>query len=237
MAVVTMTQWARLTAKAWLDKNFKTLLERDPAAALSTDVRSDFGIRDEAKLFDLMDPSYGVSFGGGTDESGTEPAFRSLEQEDLKRIIRQGVVSIEKDGQVRDLAAKMMASEWVSYPPLYTQPVEHPDEPVQQQGLQFQQGLGSSTLTLGAWARIMAYMFLRGKESLRDQFETDPARTVEQIVQAMNKEFNVSIHYVRGQTSLFRLGDAPKNTSIEELRNDVCNNPNTYARVLVRITC
>jgi hypothetical protein len=238
MAVITMTQWARLLAKAWLEPEFKEQLEKDPAQALPADgdVRKDFGIRDEAKLFDLNDPSYGVSFGGGTDESGTEPAFRLLRQEDLQRIIAEGVVRIEKEG--KDLQAKMMSSEWISYPPLYTQPVEHPDEPVEQAAAeQIERGLGSKTLTLRAWARIMAYMFLPGKEDLQKKFEKDPAATVDQIVKAINNEFKVSIHYARGQTALFRLGDKPKNISVAELNSDIRNNPNTYARVLVRITC
>jgi hypothetical protein len=241
MAVVTMTQWARLTAKAWLDRDFKDLLERDPAKALSAEVRRDFGIRDEAKLLNLADPSYGVSFGGGTDESGTEPAFRLLKQEDrqedLKRIIREGMVRIKKEGQgkeEKDLQAKMMSSEWITYPPLYTQPIEHPDEPAEEgTAEQTKLGLGSKTLTLRAWARIMAYMFLPGNEGLQEAFEEDPAKTVDQIVKAINKEFKISIHYKKGETALLQLGDKPKNISIE----DICNDPNTYARLLVRVTC
>ena len=69
MAVITMTQWARLTAKAWLEPDFKALLETDPAKALSPDVRKEFGIRDDAKLLDLMDPSYGCRLG----EARTNP--------------------------------------------------------------------------------------------------------------------------------------------------------------------
>jgi hypothetical protein len=234
-----MTQWARLTAKAWLEAkdglpDFKTRLETDPKEALSDDVRREFGIRDEAKLIDLTDPSYGVSFGGAKDESGIEPAFKGMPPEDLERIIMEG--KVKKGGQ--DFSAKMMPSEWISYPPLCTHLLEHPNEPVQGlKEVQVERGLGSNTLTLGAWARIIAYMFIPENEFLQSEFEKDPATTIKTIVDAINanKKFGISIHYEKGVTALFRLGDPP-NACIDDLE-DLSKSPNTYARLLVRVTC
>lgn len=44
---ITSKQWARIIAKAWLDDNFKSLLETDPKAAIDT-VRDDIGINADA---------------------------------------------------------------------------------------------------------------------------------------------------------------------------------------------
>jgi len=78
-------------------------------------VRKDFGIRDEARHFNIDDPTYG----GGTDESGSEPKFDTLTQPELERVINEQKLP---DGRM----AKMLPSEWISYPPLYTQSREHP---------------------------------------------------------------------------------------------------------------
>lgn len=238
MAVVTMTQWARISAKAWLGGNYdvngkfiasdyQNLLETNPLAALNL-VRKDFGIRDEAKHFDIDDPTYSA----GTDESGSEPKFAELTLEQLETII--------KDGTFGNRPAKMIPSEWISYPPLYTQSREHPGD-----------GL---TLSLLEWARIIAYLyrfkFVKAAPfpDLKDQFETDPATALDTLVNggfvkgAPVKgllpefgQFGVEIKYTRGQTALFRLGDPP-NPNLVKLQ-DVLDNANSYARVMVRLCC
>jgi hypothetical protein len=233
--IVTMAQWARIHAKAWLDGNwlngkwlgpgrYQELLETDPVAALNQ-VRKDFGIREEARHFDIDDPTYG----GGTDESGSEPKFDTLTEPELLNVIKTGKLP---DGR----QAKMLPSEWISYPPLYTQSLEHPND--------------GSTLQLKDWAKIVAYLFrfklvnLPQFPDLKDQYETDPATGVDTIVHGGFvkgvrvtglPEFGIDIPYTRGKTPLFRLGDPPKNTLVK--LEDVLTNPNGYARVLVRICC
>jgi hypothetical protein len=233
MAVVTMTQWARIHAKAWLDNAYKDTLEKDPRQAVD-EVRVDFGIRDDAKLFDINDPTYG----GGTDESGSEPQFDKMTKEELEKVIKEGKLGKAPN----ERTAKMIPSEWISYPPLYTKSNEAPDD--------------GSTLSLPQWARILAYLH-RFKiadsrfPSLKHHYENDPAAAVEAIVhggrvKGERDEFDIgglkgefkdapAIPYVLGKTALFRLGDPPnpKQVNLQE----VLANPNGYARVMVRICC
>jgi hypothetical protein len=225
MAVITMTQWARITARAWLDPEFKAALEMDPKAALDPagkfrDVRSEFGIRDDAKLFDVNDPSYG----GGTDESGTEPTLIGMPKGDLRKIIMDGV--LPKNNH----PAKMMASEWVSYPPLRTKPMEHPDGATA--------GKQGPTLPLKDWARILAYIIFRNDDNLRFLFETNPVEAITTIKTNLETEFSgkIPIAYEHGRTALFRIGDRPTGMEDKEL-TAIRTDPNTYARMLIRVTC
>ena len=89
-----------------------------------------------------------------------------------------------------------------------------------------------------AGAKIMAYMFLPGKEYLQSEFENDPASTVKKIVEMIKGDHDVAIEYTKGVTALFRLGDHPRENiiSFQDLRR-IRDNPNTYARVMVRFTC
>jgi hypothetical protein len=262
--VVTMTQWARISAKAWLEGEwldgkvggkwlpgrYQKLLETNPFEALNL-VRKEFGIRCDARHFDIDDPTYG----GGTDESGSEPRFNTLEQGQLETIIKYGKLTLP-DGRPEDARpAKMIPSEWVSYPPLYTQSREHAEHP----------GDGS-TLSLLEWARIIAYLYWFEKvdldrfRALKDHFETDPAAAVHTIangglVSGEKGEFRIKslkeeefkslkgeefktapeITFIHKTTALFRLGDPP-NPKLVSLQ-EVLANPNGYARVLVRLCC
>jgi hypothetical protein len=213
------------------------LLETDPRAALTPKVKEDFGIRDDAKLFDIDDPTYS----GGTDESGAEPKFNESKQEQLDTVIQDGTLPDRR-------TAKMVPSEWVSYPPLYTRSLEHPDD--------------GSTLSLLEWAKILAYLY-RFKfvneqrfPAFKDMYETDPAAAVHTIVNGGTVrgnsvlvraigEFSVKglpevgtkIKYAHGEKALFRLGDPP-NPKLKLVNlQEVLDNPNGYARVMVRICC
>ena len=240
--IVTMAQWARIHAKAWLDGNwlngkwlgpgrYQELLETDPVAALNQ-VRKDFGIREEARHFDIDDPTYG----GGTDESGSEPQFDDLTEEQLGTVITDGTLPGGR-------AAKMIPSEWISYPPLYTKSLEAPHD--------------GATLSLLEWARILAYLhrFKKLKDprfpALKYHYETNPAEAVAAIVhggrvKGEKEEFEIgglkgefkdapAIKYIHRETALFRLGDPPKAARVN--LQEVLDNPNGYARVMVRICC
>ncbi len=250
--VVTMMQWARIHAKAWLEGTwgpapdfkwlpgeFQQLVETDLHRALDL-VRKDFGIRDEAKHFDIDDPTYS----GGTDESGAEPKFNVLNQAQLETVIIDGKLP---DGRT----AKMVPSEWVSYPPLFTKSLEAPND--------------GATLSLLEWARILAYLhrFKKLKDprvsdptdprfmALKYHYETNPAEAVAAIVHGgrakgekeafeiggLEGEFKdaPAIKYIHKETALFRLGDPPKAARVN--LQEVLDNPNGYARVMVRICC
>jgi len=251
MAVVTMTQWARIHAKAWLEGydlkgnwlgpgEYQKLLETDPFQAVNQQVRADFGIREDAKLFDIDDPTYS----GGTDESGSEPQFDDLTEGELRTVITGGTLPGGR-------TAKMVPSEWVSYPPLFTKSLEAPND--------------GATLSLLEWARILAYLhrFKKLKDprvsdptdprfmALKYHYETNPAEAVAAIVHGgrakgekeafeiggLKGEFKdtPAIKYIHKETALFRLGDPPKAARVN--LQEVLDNPNGYARVMVRICC
>jgi hypothetical protein len=106
--------------------------------------------------------------------------------------------------------------------------LEHPDD-------------GGKTLSISDWTKIMAYMFIPKNEHLQAKFEEDPASTVQTIKENIEAEFvasKIKINFTAGQTALFRLGDPPNEKIIntQDLQA-IRDNPNTYARVMVRITC
>jgi hypothetical protein len=220
---LTVNQWARIIANAWLDSAFKSLLERDPLQAVNQAAKSlrSFTIAPNAKLCDLGPISTGQdqsmyaaspTEGLPTYETNSGDKFTGYDEQQLTELIQTG-----------DLAGQSIQLEygqWIS--PMNVVTTFPP----------------AMNLSMEDWVKIYAYVWLevgRGNTDFKSQFERDPARGTWDVVGSLLKDYGVYINYVYGRTPLFNIGPAPTEAHLDLAT--IANDPATKARFLLRLCC